>query len=200
MSTASTDPAIVHDLFFHVRIVIGVVLGLAIGRLLQGLATLIEHPGRMKLWPVHLGWAIWAMLFVAGFWWWEFELSHVADWTIAKFLFLLVYSCLYFLICTILFPVGPPDETGFQPYFISRRHWFFGFIAAVALLDIGDTLLKGADHLKALGIGYVIYISGLIAIAAAGSACRTARGHGVILLLALLLQTGWLLRGYYRLG
>ena len=199
VSAAAPDPALVHDLFFHVRIVIGVVLGLAIARLLQGLATLIEHPGRIRLWWVHLGWAAWAMLFVTGFWWAEFELSRVADWTVIKFLFLLLYSSLYFLVCTILFPVGPPDEAGFQHYFISRRYWFFGFIAGIALLDIGDTLLKGAAHLAALGAGYVIYIAGLIAIAAAGVICRSARGHAVILMLALLLQIAWLIHGYYRL-
>ena len=175
------------------------IIASASARLPQGLATLIEHPGRIRLWWVHLGWAAWAMLFVTGFWWAEFELSRVADWTVIKFLFLLLYSSLYFLVCTILFPVGPPDEAGFQHYFISQRYWFFGFIAGIALLDIGDTLLKGAAHLAALGAGYVIYIAGLIAIAAAGVICRSARGHALILMLALLLQIAWLIHGYYRL-
>lgn len=199
MPVTPADPATVHDLFFHIRVVIGVILGLAIGRLLQGLATLIEHPARMKLWPVHLGWAIWAMLFVAGFWWWEFELSHVADWTIPKFLFLLLYSSLYFMICTILFPVGQAEHEDFKHYFMAKRRWFFSFIATIALLDIGDTLLKGTNHLNTLGVGYVIYVGGLLAIAASGAVCRTARGHGLILLAAILLQISWLTHSYYRL-
>lgn len=200
MADMPTDPAITHDLFLHVRTVVGVVVGLAIGRLLQGVASLIEHPTRMRIWWVHLGWVAWAMLFVTGFWWWEFQLSHVADWTILKFLFLLLYACFYFLLCVILFPVSPPDRAGFQHYFLEKRHWFFGFIAVVALLDIGDTLLKGAGYLGMLGPGYALYIGSVLAIAVAGILVGTARGHAVIMVCALLTEVGWLAHSYYRLA
>ena len=38
-----TDPA---QLFVHVRIAMGIVLGLSITRLLAGLARTMQHPGR----------------------------------------------------------------------------------------------------------------------------------------------------------
>ena len=46
------EVAIAHpDQLIHVRTVLGVVMGLSVARLLTGLARLIQHPGRVRLYP-----------------------------------------------------------------------------------------------------------------------------------------------------
>jgi hypothetical protein len=51
------DPTAAAELFPHVRIVLGMVIGLGITRLLLGAAALIQHPRRAKLSAIHLLWA-----------------------------------------------------------------------------------------------------------------------------------------------
>ncbi len=46
-----TDP-----LFLHIRVVMGIILGLSITTVLKGLAQIIEHPQRRGCSALHLGW------------------------------------------------------------------------------------------------------------------------------------------------
>lgn len=199
MPSPEADAASVHELFTHIRAVIGVILGLSIGRLLQGLASIIEHPRAQKLWWVHLGWVLWAMIFVISFWWWEFHLSQIRDWTIGKYFFLFGYAGLYFLLCSILFPSSLSGYRGYQDYLISRRHWLFGFIGMIAVFDLGDGLLKGSAYVMALGPLYPFHIGILLALCIAGAMARKPSVHAIILLLALAELLGWSFLAYDRL-
>lgn len=199
MPLTQPDPNDIHDLFVHIRLLIGVILGLSIGRLLQGIANIIEHPRAKKLWWVHLGWVAWAIFFVISFWWWEFHLSQIGNWTIWKYFFLFGYSGLYFLVCAILFPSSLEGYDGYQDYLISRRRWFFGFIAAITVFDLGDGLLKGADYLTALGPRYAFHIAWLLVLAIAGALTRRPAAHAAILILALIELLGWSFHAYDRL-
>jgi hypothetical protein len=74
------------EFFPHVRIVMGMVIGLGITRLLMGLAVLIQHPQhRPKLSAVHLLWVGSILLEMILFWWWEFELYRLEDWSFGVF-------------------------------------------------------------------------------------------------------------------
>ncbi len=55
--------------FGHVRIVIGMVKGLSLTRLLSGLARFVQHPGRLRIYPAHIIWTVFILLFVTHFWW-----------------------------------------------------------------------------------------------------------------------------------
>ena len=45
-----------HELYLHVRVLVGVVLGLGLTRILSGLARMVEHPGRNPVSATHLLW------------------------------------------------------------------------------------------------------------------------------------------------
>ena len=51
------DTAAGTQLFIHLRILMGTVVGLGLARLLIGFAGIIQHPGRSKLYLPHLVWA-----------------------------------------------------------------------------------------------------------------------------------------------
>jgi hypothetical protein len=138
--TTGVPPA---EAFGHVRIIIGMILGLCVSRLLTGLARFIQHPGKQKIYPVHLAWVGFILLSVIHFWWFEFGLRTIPLWTFEKYLFVIFYAGLYFLLCTLLFPDSMEEYTGYRDYFISRRKWFFGILALVHVVDVMDTLLKG---------------------------------------------------------
>ena len=69
------------ELFPHIRIVMGMVIGLGITRLLMGVASLVQHPNRARLSPLHLLWAASILIELIFFWWWEFALFEIEDWT-----------------------------------------------------------------------------------------------------------------------
>lgn len=199
MQSPAADPATVHELFTHVRSVVGVIVGLAIGRLLQGVAGIMEYPRPHKVWWVHLGWVAWAVIFVISFWWWEFHLSKITNWTLGKYFFLFGYAGLYFLVCTVLFPTKLKEHIGYQEYLLSRRHWFFGLIALIAIFDLGDALIKGVDYLRLLGPWYFIHLAFILTVAAGGALARRPVAHGVIVSLALIELLGWSFTTYNHL-
>ena len=87
------------------------------------------NPGRQKVYGVHVGWAAFLFILLTHFWWWEFRLVHVHDWTFVVYAFLICYVVLIFLLCTLLLPDDLDEYTGYRDYVLSRRVWFFGLLA-----------------------------------------------------------------------
>ena len=82
-----------HEIFTHVRIVMGMVIGLGITRMLAGIAGFIQHPGRYRVSLLHMLWVGSILLELVLFWWWEFGLSRIPVWSFGAYLFLI---CLLF--------------------------------------------------------------------------------------------------------
>jgi hypothetical protein len=55
------------EVFTHVRVIIGIILGLSVSRLLTGIARIIQHPQHKNIYAVHLGWVLFAFLTVVHF-------------------------------------------------------------------------------------------------------------------------------------
>ena len=190
------EPAAAHDAFFHVRVIIGIVTGLCVTRLLTGMARFVQHPSRQAIYPVHLGWACFVLLAVIHFWWFEFGLSHVTQWTFPLYLFVIVYASLFFFLSTLLFPDRMEEYDGFAGYFHARQAWFYGLLAAIFLFDIADTALKGAAHLHAFGRGYPVVLGELAAVALAAIRIRDRRFHAGFVVAVLALEAWWILRQF----
>jgi hypothetical protein len=79
--------------------------------LLTGVAAIVQHPGREKVYWVHLLWVA-AVFLRAIFWWWfEFRLSQTPQWTFTLYVFVLLYAFLIYLWCALLFPRDLGDMT-----------------------------------------------------------------------------------------
>lgn len=142
----------VSELFPHVRIVMGMVVGLGITKLLTGYAGLIQHPRRTPLSPIHLLWGASILVELVLFWWWEFELYGVKSWSFGLFAFLIGYAVTLYLLAALIFPDKIDEYDGYEDYFLKRRHWFFAILGATFLLDIVDTVVKGEPYFDTLGI------------------------------------------------
>jgi hypothetical protein len=148
VSPAQSNP----DLYQHVRVVISIIVGLCITTLLSGFARFVQHPKRDKVSILHLGWAASLLLAIIHFWWWEFRLTLIQQWTFAIYFFVILYAILFYSLCTLLFPSDLRDYSGYEEYFLSRRRWFFGFLAATYIADVIDTNLKGSAYFHSFGI------------------------------------------------
>ncbi len=187
------------EAFAHVRIIIGIILGLCISRLLIGMARFVQHPGKQKIYPVHLAWVAFVLLSVMHFWWFEFGLRNIPLWTFETYLFVIFYVGLYFLQCTLLFPDSMEEYTGYRDYFLSRRKWFFGLMALTEVADLVDTFIKGPDHFLLYGIEYPIQTACFFIFSIIAMLTDSRRYHAVFVTCALIYQITFMLRHFATL-
>lgn len=187
------------DVYLHVRVIIGIVLGLSLSKLLTGVAGFVQHPSRQRVNAIHLVWVGFAFLAVAHFWWFEFYLSTVPEWTFELYLFVIFYASLYYLLCALLFPDKMDDYIGYGDYFLSRRKWFFGIIAAIFLMDLADTAIKGFDRFTSYGVIYPVRNLVYCAVAISAMFIDNRRYQLIIAIAALAFQLFWILRAFSTL-
>ena len=182
------DPQAAHDQFFHVRIVIGMVVGLTIARLLNGLGRFVQHPRGPRPYATHLVWTAFMLLAVVHFWWFELGLGRLGAWDFGTYLFVIGYASLYFFISVVLYPDRLDDYGGFADYFHARQAWFYGLLAATFVTDIADTALKGPAHFAALGSLYPLRQVALAAACVAVARVRNRRLHLGFAVVALAIE------------
>lgn len=187
-------PLSAHDIFPHIRIVMGMVIGLGVTRLLSGVARIIQHPRQYPLYPIHLAWVAMLLLMLVHFWWWEIDLYVVTDWTFGKYVFVVFYAITLFLMCALLFPDSMLDYRGYEEFFYARRAWFFGLLALTYVLDIVDTLLKGRDYFARFDNEYWMRTPVMVALCIAAIAVRDWRYHALFVTGALIYQISWIFR------
>jgi hypothetical protein len=184
------------DLYLHIRVVVSIIVGLCITTLLNGFSRFIQHPRRAKVSILHLGWAASILLWVIHFWWWEFRLSLIQQWTFASYFFIIFYAILFYSLCTLLFPSDLNDYSGYEDYFLSRRKWFFGILAATLVADVIDTSIKGSQYLHSFGVEYPIRIAGGLILCFSAMFIRNRRIQLALLTISLLYQISFIVRLY----
>lgn len=182
------------EAFPHIRIVMGMVVGLGVTRLLTGVARIMQHPRQVPVYPVHLAWVVSVLLMLVHFWWWQFGLYGIATWTFEKYLFVIAYAVLLFLLSAFLFPDSMADYAGYEDFFFARRGWFFGLLAATYAFDVVDTLIKGEAHFARFGQEYMIRTPVLIALCVVGAMTPGRAFHAAFVIAALAYQVSWILR------
>jgi hypothetical protein len=192
----ATAPQPNPELYPHVKVVISIIVGLCITTLLKGFAQFVQHPRRNKVSILHLGWAASLLLGVIHFWWWEFRLSMIEQWTFAIYFFVILYAILFYFLSTLLFPSDLADYAGYEDYFLSRRWWFFGFLAATFVADVIDTSLKGSAYLHSFGIEYPIRITASIVLCVIAMITKNRRTQLTLLTLYVLYQISLIVRVY----
>ena len=196
MHDAVADPASHANLYIHVRILLGMIVGLGLTHLLRHVARIVERPQAHRIHGVHLLWAAFMFVYVLHFWWWQFSLSHQAHWNFTLYLYVTLYALLLYLLCALVFPESLADGVGYREYYYGRRRWFFGLLALMFVVDIGDTLIKGPAYLQSLGAEY--WFRNGVFIVASLIASVTARPpfHLLFAIAALLYELSWIWRRY----
>lgn len=188
------------EAFPHIRIVMGMVVGLGVTRLLTGVARIMQHPRQVPVYWVHLAWVASVLLMLVHFWWWQFGLYGIATWTFETYLFVIAYAVLLFLLSAFLFPDSMADYSGYEQFYFARRGWFFGLLAATYGFDVVDTLIKGEAHFARFGDEYIIRTPVLMAACLVASFSTSRTYHGVFVVVALTYQISWILRLFDTLG
>jgi hypothetical protein len=152
------EPGVAHEIFPHMRIVMGTVIGLGITRLLMTFAGMVQHPHRSGRSSIHLLWMVSILFELVLFWWWEFALFKLEHWAFGVAIFIIAYAIVLFLIAAMLSPDNVSEYASYEDFFLKRRHWFFGLLATTFVLDIVDTIIKGGPHLERFDLSYFIQV------------------------------------------
>jgi hypothetical protein len=187
------------DLYLHVRVLIGILLGLSVVRLVGGVARFVQHPGRQRASFIHLGWVAWALLTVVTFWWWEFGLSRI-EWNFGIYFFVCLYASMFFFLSVLLFPDDLREYDGYDDYFMSRRVWFFGFVAFTELLDVVDTWIKGSEYMRSLGPEYPVRIALFVILCGVAAATRNRVFHLAFVFVGLAYEIAFFVQHYFYVG
>ena len=188
------------ELFPHVRIVMGMIVGLGITRLLMTVAGLIQHPARSRVSAIHLLWIASILVELVLFWWWEFALFRLEHWTFAITLFLILYAVTLFLLAALLSPDNIAEYDGYEDFFLKRRVWFFGLFAATFVLDTVDSLIKGETYWNRFGADYYIQVPLGLILCAIAIRSVDRRVHLAAVLLHLAYQVYWIGRFFYTVS
>jgi hypothetical protein len=183
----------VQEIYPHVRIVIGMVIGLGVTRLLSGVARIVQHPAHDR-YGVHLAWVASVLLALLHFWWWQFGLYQIEAWTFGIYLFVIGYAIVLFLLCALLFPESMSGYADYKDYFLARRAWFFGLLATTYLLDVVDTFIKGEAHFARLAHEYLIRTPLLLLLCAAAIKSASQRFQVFFVTATLVYQISWIFR------
>lgn len=188
------------NIFEYVAVLTSIVIGLSITHLLSGLAVLVQHPDRERVYWVHLAWAAYMFFTVVWWWWWQIALSSIAVWTLGLYLYVISFAVILYFLCALLFPSDLDGYDGYRDYFLSRRQWFFGLLALAYIVDVGDTLLKGMDYFRSLGWDYPVTMALIIVLCGVAIMSRNQRFHAVFAVLALASQVYLAIRNYGTLA
>ena len=188
------------EMFEYVAVLTSIVIGLGIAHLLHGVARLMQHPGREKIYWVHLAWVAYMFELSVFWWWWEFNLREVAQWTFQLYGFVILYAVIIYLLCALLFPDDLEGYAGYRDYFYSRRAWFFGLAALSFAVDFFDSWVKGTEYLLGLGTEYFVQTGLLGALMLVAAVSRNERFHQIFVVAVLIYQTLWALRAFEQVG
>lgn len=187
------------DQFFHIRMLMSIIVSLSMATLLKGVAKLIEHPTRVRLYWVHLAWVAFIFLSLLDFWWWEIRLKSIATWSFPIYVFVICFVVVYYIMCSLLFPDDMKEYDGYKGYYYSRKNWFFTFLGVSFLFDVGDTLLKGVQYYQSLGTEYIIRFIVHILLCLLAIRSKNERIHAGMVVFFLLYNVLWVIRKYWVL-
>jgi hypothetical protein len=129
--------------FEFVAVLISIVIGLGIAHLLGGIAQAIHERNQVPMDSVHATWTVSVFLVMVLNWWVLFTWRTHATWTFDVFLLLISWAVALYLLVVFLYP--PRKEAG-EPWaavYESNRRWFLSTYAAMTLLDISITAVRG---------------------------------------------------------
>ncbi len=191
-----------HEIFSHIRVIVGMILGISMARLVGGAMSFLQRSSRKEqIYFIHFGWAVFVFLCIIHFWWFEFALVQIQQWTFGLYFVLICYSVVFVMLAVMLFPDNIADLGGFKEYFYGRGRGFYAIVIGLVIVDTLDTLLKGSDYYRRMyGVEYPIRQFLLAVGAAGGLITKSERYHASFVAVALLVQIAWIVSLFEVLG
>lgn len=174
------------NLLGHIGAFLALILGLALTRVLANFSILVKHTGTIRWYGVHILWALWLLAFMALEWWTITHWQYAKEISFFAFLFMGVKPALLYLAADLLFPAASEASTtdDLRLHFQAIRIPFFLTLTGLPLADLIDTLWKGWDYFRGLGIAYPLVIGLGMAATLSGAYIAHPRYQAALVLAA----------------
>lgn len=171
--------------FEYVSVLISIILGLGITVLLTGLADIIRNYHVVKVYWPYLIWILIVFILHIQEWWISYSLRSEMDWTLPRFLFVITYPIVLFILAHLLFPQKWSKKgVDLKIFYFNNFSKYFG----TALLLLVISILQNHFLLDySLSDQYVQFVMAFFFMALLGSRSRNEGLHMAIALLMLTL-------------
>lgn len=154
--------------FEYVTVLISIVIGLGLTQLLTGIAELIHHWQRIRLYWPHVIWVILAFFLHIQQWWELYALRDIVSWKLPVFFITILYPVNLFILSRILFPVIGDSHVvvDLKEFYYKHFRKFFVLIIILALTSAVDDIIINGFRFNDLAVELsLIVILGTIAVA-----------------------------------
>lgn len=179
--------------FEYVSVLISIILGLGITVLLTGLADIIRNYHIVKVYWPYLIWILIVFILHIQEWWISYSLRSELEWTLPRFLFVITYPIVLFILAHLLFPQKWTKKgVNLKLFYFNNFPKYFG--AALLLLVI--SILQNHFLLNySLSDQYVQFVMAFFFLAMLGAHSKKEVLHmAMSLLMLLLLLLSFILR------
>jgi hypothetical protein len=166
-----------------------IVAGLGISKLVQGLATMIEARARIRRYWVHSSWLVVIMAAHIVTIFALIRFSRNAHWTVFNAMLTLSMPLVLYLISDLLVPaIGGEASMDLRAYFYRNRRWFYSLTIGLTL--IGMAVQVAVEHQPDMGLGGILRVVALLALAGGLASERPVVQSAVVLVLLAVMVTG----------
>jgi len=191
--SCQASPGIVRavEKLLHLGTFVALIYGLALANVLAHFSHLIKHGRNAGWYWLHTLWAIFLMLMMAGSWWTLQNWAAVPNITFPSYLSMLLVPSLMFIAADLLFPKrGTAGVVDLKTHFFNIKKPLFLLIIAIVAADELDTVLKGWQHVRALGLFYFASQVFWYGICVIGIRSQSERVQGTLVCVSLLVYVG----------
>jgi hypothetical protein len=177
-------------------VLLSIVIGLAITQVLQGLRVLMLSRETARLYAPSLIWTALVLLIATQMWWSSFGLHDQEEWTFALYGLILLQVALFYLASGLVLPDLRPENIDLEADYFRNRRWFFGLLAAAAVVSIlKDVALEGRLPDAPNLLFHMILIGSCIGAIVS----RSRRYHAILAPVSLLVFLGYIALLFARL-
>lgn len=171
--------------FEYVTVLISIVLGLGLTQLLSGVAEMIHHWNRVRLYWPHLLWVLLAFFLHVQEWWELYALRDMDAWRLPVFFVTILYPVNLFILARILFPAIAEDKpvVSFKDFYFQHYRKFFLLIIVLAVVSAVDDLILSGLQLSNIIVEFSLAL--ILGILAAFRVDREWIHQAVVTLLTL---------------
>ena len=116
-------------------------------------------------------------MYILIIWWGMYWWSKHTDWSALEYLFITAYALTLFFLSALLFPYDMDKDIDVEAYFFKQRRWFFSTMIVAWLLDIPETMSKGAFELRDTPDFYFLFIGTHIGLGIVGLSTENRKVH-----------------------
>ncbi len=172
------------DAFNYLSVMVSIVLGLGMTRLFAGIGNLVQIRRRVKRYWLHTAWVLLLIVLHVHMWWSFWAMRQVADWTYARFVYVLIGPGSLVIASHIIIPEMPDGRIEVDRYYFDIAPLFFGFLTATAVWDM---CLETAMGLRTFLVPFRLMQLTAVLTFAACSAFKSRRIHAAALAVVVVL-------------